>query len=144
MRGGWAAEAVRVQARRGGASKAGFESVAGSRPGGLSPPCSSVATLGNYPARIRTVLLAAGWVLIDGRDPPRHRWGYSAAAVYRVLNGGRPTVRFVKRLVELERMYAAEIRALADGSILMQPVSKGRGRMMYVRHDYREGAERGV
>ena len=116
-------------------------------------------SLGNYPARIRTVLLAANWVLIDGRDPsgpggdseaarvvraPRHRWGYSAQAVYRVLNGGRPTVRFVKRLVELERMYAAEIRALADGSILMQPVSKGRGRVQYVRHDYRESAERGV
>ena len=110
----------------------------------LEKSVPEAATLGNYPARIRTVLLAANWVLIDGRDPPRHRWGYSAQAVYRVLRGGRPTVRFVKRLVELERMYAAEIQALADGSILMQPVSKGRGRVMYVRHDYREGAERGV
>ena len=88
-----------------------------------------------YKQRIKDLLLATGWSLTD--EDFGAKWGYSSDTVRRQINGAFPAnVLFVRRLVRLEAMFEAELRAVREGKIRMAKVW---GKSQWVRKDLRPG-----
>lgn len=70
---------------------------------------------GPWTERIRTVLRAMG----KGPRKCFASWGLkSESHIEYVMKGGRPSVKFLLRLAELEKAYAREIKALSLGYIV--------------------------
>lgn len=77
-----------------------------------------------YRQRIEDLLLATGWRLTD--EDFGAKWGYSSDTVRRQINGAfQANVLFVRRLVRLEAMFAAELAAVHAGLIKMAPPRRG-------------------
>jgi hypothetical protein len=86
-----------------------------------------------YAQRIKDLLLATGWTRQD--KDFLEKWGFSAATVSHQIRGDWPaTVLLIRRLVRLENMYAAELRAVQSGQICMV---KEWGKNKWVRKDLR-------
>ncbi len=76
---------------------------------------------GRWGVRVDALIRALGWPQKEWR----RNFGFSARAVRRVRYGGQPKVAFVLRVMKLERAYAQELEALAQGLIAT------RGRLRY-------------
>jgi hypothetical protein len=77
-----------------------------------------------YKQRIKDLLLATGWSLTD--EDFGAKWGYSSDTVRRQINGAfQANVLFVRRLVRLEAMFAAELAAVHAGLVKMAPPRRG-------------------
>ena len=88
-----------------------------------------------YRKRIEDLLLATGWKLAD--EDFGAKWGYSRDTVSRLIKGTyKANVLFVRRLVRLEAMFEAELRAVHEGKIRMAKVW---GKNQWVRKDLRPG-----
>jgi hypothetical protein len=85
---------------------------------------AKVAPSGAWGRRVDDLIAAAGW----SHQQTAHRFGTSAHTVRRVRYGGRPKLKFIRRLRHLEQDHALELEAQKQGLI----VSRGRLRYCWV------------
>jgi transcriptional regulator with XRE-family HTH domain len=84
--------------------------------------------------RVKDLIEAVGW----NQAQREEKFGVSGAVFHRIFHGGRPAVKFILRLCQLEQAYAQEIEDFKAG--LIRRVATGSyGRAQ--RIDWREPAQ---